>query len=265
MNELVTPNENNLLSIKEVVGRTKYTRDYIAKLARDGLIVGVMVGRQWFIDEASLSRFSETTELELVVRNRQLSNRRRREREVKQDIESRLASVSADSRYSVARAITLAFMVVIVGGLTSYSAYVTPPFFVSYVMSQNAQSPLALEFYTDKSLADTTPRLESPTVLAESGQRVVFENSVEVRSFASSTDGLLLLPAEGSLASEQEIAALFSDPVTLEYTADHSGTVVSARLGTTSSALVRFVAVPTQISQLSEGEGNSDRGNNVLP
>ena len=43
-----------------------YTSDYLGKLAREEKILGTLVGRQWFIEEASLKTFLLKTEVRLI-------------------------------------------------------------------------------------------------------------------------------------------------------------------------------------------------------
>lgn len=54
--KLVVDNKNYLPST-QLAGRFSYTTDYLGKLAREGKIDGTKVGRQWYINEASLQKF----------------------------------------------------------------------------------------------------------------------------------------------------------------------------------------------------------------
>ncbi|MEZ4103662.1 MAG: helix-turn-helix domain-containing protein [Candidatus Paceibacterota bacterium] len=70
---------NTYLSLKEAAKRVPYTRDYLAKLARDKKVLSVQVGRQWFIEPDSLSKFIERVNLEQINRKHKLRSERKRE------------------------------------------------------------------------------------------------------------------------------------------------------------------------------------------
>ncbi len=56
-----------------------YTSDYIAKLARDGKVLGKRVGKAWHVSIASLNAFKEQSEREKRERNEQIRQERLRE------------------------------------------------------------------------------------------------------------------------------------------------------------------------------------------
>src|ERR1700733_12141420 len=43
------------ISSRDASRRYKVTNDYVARLCRKGKLQGVLVGREWFVDEASLA------------------------------------------------------------------------------------------------------------------------------------------------------------------------------------------------------------------
>ena len=62
-------NGDTFLPIKEAAKLVLYSRDYVARLAREQKIVAMQVERQWFVDTVSLKNFAETAELEQTVRD----------------------------------------------------------------------------------------------------------------------------------------------------------------------------------------------------
>lgn len=241
MSEALTINGKKLLPIKEVMGRTKYTRDYIAKLARDGQIVGAQVGRQWFIDDSSLARFITTTELEAEVRKRQLSRERRREREVKVEITNRFAGVAAHPRYGAGRGVARALVVVVCGFLSGCALYTAPDFVAKTVALQRASSPLV---FSTEVLSSEQEKHALP-VASHTEERPVFSDTHEARRFDEGAQGVLLIPAR-SAETPVEVAELFSDPVAVAFVAPGVGTVSlpGSDAGTTTG--ISFVTVPVE-------------------
>jgi hypothetical protein len=239
MSEALSINGKNLLPIKEVVGRTKYTRDYIAKLAREGQIVGAQVGRQWFIDETSLARFTETTQLEAEVRKRHLSRERRLERDVKVEIKNRFDVVAAQPRYRARLGAVRALAVVVCAVLSGYVFYVAPPVLSTTAALQTAQSLLSGTTH----VIPTEPEHYELPVASLSLQRVVFSDTHEVRRFGAETEGVLVLPS-GTTSTGVAVAELFSDPVAVAYSAPGVGTVSLKGANDTATTGIPFVTVP---------------------
>lgn len=239
MSEELIINGKKCLPIKEVALRTRYTRDYIAKLARDGSIVGVQVGRQWFIDDTSLAKFIETTELEAEVRKRHLSRERRREREVKVEIKNRFDVVVSNPRYGARLGVMRALAVVVCGVLSGYTLYVAPDVLRNTNTLQKAQ-PL-LPFTEQTTTSRESVEHELPVVSAVL-ERPKFSDTHEVRRFGSDTQGVLLLPA--GLEQGPVVTEYFSDPVVVDFQAPGVGTVSIPSAEGFSTTSLSFVTVP---------------------
>lgn len=250
MSEALTINGKKLLPIKEVVGRTKYTRDYVAKLAREGQIVGAQVGRQWFIDEQSLTNFAEASELEAEVRNRHLSRDRRRERETKEVVKKQWDVIVAHPRYSARKGLAQSVLVVMIGMVAGYAVYATPEILVHTASFQNAQSPLAGEIAAIDTTVPTITELPVSSVVHE---RATFTDTFETRRLEGSEQGILLVPTTGTATTAEDIARLFSDPVVVSYAADGEGIVsLSGGEVASSASSVPFVTVPFRVAKKSE-------------
>ncbi|KXJ99765.1 MAG: hypothetical protein UZ19_OD1000263 [Parcubacteria bacterium OLB19] len=57
MSTQIEINGAQLIPLKEAAKRIAYSRDYLAKLAREQKIVATQIGRQWFVDMYSLQTF----------------------------------------------------------------------------------------------------------------------------------------------------------------------------------------------------------------
>lgn len=68
----------SFLSSVEAGRRFGYTSDYVAKLAREGKVLGTMIGQQWFVETESLSSFIQRAKEE----KRQRAERIREERKL---------------------------------------------------------------------------------------------------------------------------------------------------------------------------------------
>jgi hypothetical protein len=242
MSDALTINGRNLLPVKELATRSRYSRDYITKLARDGEVVAAQIGRQWFVDEESLKAFTEASEIESEVRRKHLSLERRREREIKGKVDRLWDIIPKRSRYSAVRALVLT-AIIVSGGLFSIVATQHIPQVVTHIATlQKAQSVLVggPEMITDITRSELlAPELEDST----QAQAVVFEDTQSQERLSSQSHGVLLLSDNFALGtSAAQIASVFSDPVAVTFTSSNEG-VVSPREGVSGSP-IPFVVVP---------------------
>lgn len=68
-------------SSASIAQRFNYTQDYVGRLAREGKVVGTKVGRFWFVDVASFTKFLESVEEEKQQRAIALRAERQQERD----------------------------------------------------------------------------------------------------------------------------------------------------------------------------------------
>ncbi len=74
---VLSKNPNHISSI-DAAKQFGYTHDYISRLAREKKIVGMRVGRQWYVDAASLDAFvKESTEAKKMYAEKLRAERRR--------------------------------------------------------------------------------------------------------------------------------------------------------------------------------------------
>lgn len=69
------------ISAQDAAVRSNFTRDYVARLCRDGRLVGRRVGKAWFVAEDSLNTFLIESGRSRTERSQKLTEERRREYE----------------------------------------------------------------------------------------------------------------------------------------------------------------------------------------
>lgn len=62
MKDLVSINEREFISVKRASEITKYSKDYVGQLCREGKVAARMIGRTWFIDHESILNYKKTTD-----------------------------------------------------------------------------------------------------------------------------------------------------------------------------------------------------------
>ncbi len=205
------------LPLKEAAALVSYTRDYVARLAREGKIVATRVGRQWLVDPVSLQLFAEQAELEADIRREQLRQLRQREREAAavqqlQHAELRRHMCTAPRR---ALAFTLAALAcALIGGLAGHS--VGLPTMLTSQLIQRAEVRMAV----------TPVSIPASSAVMETVPETVHVPTVTIMPL-SGADGLgvLLLSQDGLVQTAEDVAALFSDPITITRTEDGLATI----------------------------------------
>jgi len=248
MSEALMINGRPLLPIKDVVRRSRYTRDYIAKLAREGVIVGVQVGRQWFIDESSLQSFTEVSELEAEVRRRHLSGERRRERDLREEVERQWDVMPMQPRYQPLRAVVATVAVFCVGVFSAFVIQLVPAT-VSDVATLWPVPKVGVGIgalpHLPSVLAEPQVKFPAITSTEEETIPLVFSDIKTSDSFIATSAVLFI--SEQAATSAAAVAAIFSDPVTVTFTASGTGVVMgSSGVGTTT---VPFVRVPLTVAR----------------
>jgi excisionase family DNA binding protein len=240
----VTINGVAMLPIKEAARGVRYSRDYVARLAREKKITAVHIGRSWYVDFASLQRFAAYAELEQKARHCQLGLERKRERAVIEELERSSEKVARAARRAPFNAMAGAFMVLAIGVFFGHGLYTAAPVLTSGVY-QLAFAPFAKPLPAPSfSYVQEQPLPFGMSLL----ERPVFTASYEKLSFPGANgEGVVLLPNEGAVRTPKEVAALFSDEVLVNFTESGMGTVTiidaDGRLGTST---LSFVVVPVK-------------------
>lgn len=79
MKDVITINGKNLISVRRAAELTKYSKDYVGQLCREGKVAAQMIGRSWFIDEASILDYKKEADAEFEVRIKSYSEQRKSE------------------------------------------------------------------------------------------------------------------------------------------------------------------------------------------
>jgi hypothetical protein len=247
MSTQVEINGISFLPIKDAAKAFSYSRDYVARLAREGKIVATQVNRQWLIDSVSLQNFAEASELEQSVRKQQLSLERKREQVVKQEVvdikkDTRIKMKSVGVHAQMVAACVLCLGIFAGAGVyTTTSLLSIPP---ASVANLGSVSPSEEVVYVEEiPLTIVTPQ---PTTLYSSEvEYPLFVVEEETRALSiGNAEGIFLLGRDGDVRTAEDVAALFSDDVEVEFLEDNTGLVKYQK---ENGAVVEypFVSVPT--------------------
>jgi len=83
MKDQIYINDQIFCAVRVAVAKVSYSKDYITRLAREQKIRAVHIGRNWYVDVDALLRYEEVQALENSVRNRQLKQQRKVERDLR--------------------------------------------------------------------------------------------------------------------------------------------------------------------------------------
>ncbi len=248
MSSQVEINGVSFLPIKDAAKLVSYSRDYVARLARERKILATQIGRQWFVDSVSLNNFAEVALLEQSVRKQQLSHERKHEQAIKQAITAHKNVVVQKQRRGRVQSLVMALLV-LGFGLTTGA--------VVYTMSQVL--PVAIQVPNLARLGAIAPSLpadeDSGYALADAQatmlytdttviEHPLFVNEAETRAMSiGNTEGVMLLARDTTLGDAPAVAALFSDEVEVEFAADSTG-VITYTYEDGTTAEYPFVSVP---------------------
>jgi hypothetical protein len=211
-----------LIPLKEVSKIVPYSREYVARLARDGRVAAAQINRQWYIDPESLKNFFDQAQLEMQARGEYVRELRKQELDLHEWWSAFVAQQHARSAGRSGRALKQSFVIIILG------------IFVGLMVTRLAPlgDPAVLASLIDsRQLAAlmSAPEKDTPVSWYETGDVVIEDESM------LSPVGILLLPDGVS----EDPAAFFSDEVTVEETGPTSGIIRSQ----VSSSSVPFVRV----------------------
>lgn len=250
MTTQVEINGTTFLPIKDASKLVAYSKDYVARLAREQKIVATQIGRQWFVDAVSLKNFAEAAEIEQTIRKQQLSLERKREQIVKHEVsvikkntrgKAKLVRVRAQMAATLALSLGL-----MVGGAVYTSSLLLPK--VTHVAQVSAVNEVSVEaeqpVVVEEGFATAEP--QRTALYSNVMEYPLFVDESEVRSMnASGTEGIFILPSTGSASTADEIENLFSDEVVARFTDENSGVVEYQKI---SGEIVEypFVSVPVK-------------------
>ncbi len=223
-----------LVPLKVAASSVSYSRDYVARLAREGKIAAAQVNRQWYIDPVSLQNFCEHAQLEVLARSEYVRELRRNELESKDRWESfeNNKKQRQEKTFTVSVYRTLVF--VVCGLCAGFLVHVALP------LTQSASLPAQLGFLFDINRSDVEEKPQTPAA-------AFWENigNVYINDEAITIDnGIVLLPS--GTTSEASVEELFSDPVSIINTSSSTGVISIDEKGVTTT--MPFVRIPKAAS-----------------
>ncbi len=212
-----------LIPLKEVSKIVPYSREYVARLARDGRVAAAQINRQWYIDPESLKNFFEQAQLEMQARGEYVRELRKQELDLHEWWSAFVDTQKNRQVGRVGRAAKKSFLIIIlglfVGLLVTRLAPLGDPAVLASLVDSRQLAALMTADNNDAAVASWY----------ETGEVVTEDESL------LSPVGILLLPDGVS----EDPAAFFSDEVTVEETGPTSGIIHSQ----TSSSSIPFVRV----------------------
>lgn len=234
MSEITPAFPNGLLSSVEAGRRFGYTKDYVAKLAREGKITATRIGRQWFVEESSLNDF--ITKAEQAKREHAERIRQERKVELSASVGER-AVVAHQTRAIVVRPRALAL---IESGVIMILGVLLGSFLFSLEGARHAGT------FSFEAPVDALSRLAGQTYGALGGlDKEGVEEDSESNSISPSPsrEALIIAPIESEKA--EDIATSFSDEVDVTFDEDgKSGVITPTFKEANDPYAYRFMLVP---------------------
>ena len=218
-------NGNALVPLKEAAKKIAYSRDYLAKLARDKKIVATHMGRQWFVDMNSLQSFLNETALEQEVRNQHLREERRRELVAKKKLEKLVTDMALAKNASSAKSFLVARMVLFLGLFTGVALSSSNNLLASFSYEFPAATFMA-QFMNENVSPVVSVDEEDITVFSEINEYPLFIDEAEIRTMGEMENGIILFAKDEEIKNKEQIQHLFSDDVQVEFSEPGQGVVI---------------------------------------
>ncbi len=252
MSTQVEINGEIFLPIKDAARQVSYSKDYVARLAREQKIVASQIGRQWFVDIISLKNFAEASDLESSVRKQQLSRERKREQTIKQEVKEVRKSRLAKTKTIKLQAQLISVFVLGFGLLTGAGIYTTTILFPSQTSSlarlggvnpdytlikitpeeENLipASDVSSSLVQDQESSFAVAEPQATTLFTTVSEYPIFTEESEVRSLSmENSEGIFLLARGGELKNEIDVENLFSDKVEVKFDEGGHGVITYER------------------------------------
>ncbi len=267
MSTAVQINGVTLVPIKEAASSVSYSRDYVARLAREGKIVASQIGRQWFVDLASLQNFSAAADALEEARKNELRAERKRELMAKEYLSTLDEVAERRVRKERRDALLVTCAVVCLGLFTGVGVYTASLEPGTKLASLTHSFKTAVPASTAVSVAPLSGPAPSPFRVMEDKQMALVETTVverpefttesEVQRFATDMEGVVLLSRDTTVRDAAAVAAMFSDEVEVVFVDETMG-VVRYDQGEDGTVLeYPFVTVPGAVvpgEAVGEGE-----------
>jgi len=270
MSNSIEIKDENLIPIKEAASLVPYSKDYIARLAREGKIVASQVGRNWYIDIKSLQKFSELATLQEEVRMGQLRSERKSELVAKEKLNSLEVTINTLTRRHKFEATVMSMSTLYLGILFGFVFYnfsfvSVPGAFFTAVVSDSMTGTLYSvnedNVFTYTEIADPVIEPRSMLLASNATEYPVFLTESETRVLSATSTAILIFHKNKDIQTENDIKDLFSDRVEVSFTDNNSGVVsYQSEEGVEKDLPFLRVPVETQESQ----DGTVDNRPNVI-
>lgn len=232
-----------LLPLKEAATAVSYTRDYVTRLAREGKIFATVVGRQWYVDLATLQSYVENIKLEQQIRKKQLSEQRKQELEFRDIFNRKQAVVAKKSKSFHSKAMLEAVAVLMLGLVCGWVAYFFSTYSPQYkILAQVSEATDASKVSPTKSQSFQVS--DTNAVQNEMGVTELdvdnSQNNIHIESMGDVSRGVMLFPAG---VSSSTVKDLFSDVIRIKQRPDGVSEIELVGKDNVSKT-IPFVAVP---------------------
>lgn len=242
MNTQVEINGIQLVPLKEAARRISYSRDYLAKLARDQKIIATQIGRQWFIDMSSLQSFLNSAMMEQEIRKQQLREERKRELLAKSELKK--VSIDIEKNINKTRNLSLVVsMIVLSLGLLS-GAFIYNVSIINNSLNNNLLiKDISASSFEAKNNELKNIEPQAVAVYSTVTEYPLFVDESIVREMRNSNQGVILFNEGVENGNPTTVENLFSDSTSVQFTDDNSGYVIYQNQdGSTKE--IPFVSVP---------------------
>ncbi len=211
--------KNDLLPLKDVSKLFSYSRDYLAKLARDKKINAVQIDRQWFVDVISLQNFIEISALEKEVRSKFLSDERRNELNAKKNLKQINLNFKKQIERTHSKSLSVAILVLTTGLFFGFFININ-----DYLTFKIFNHNLLAQVYNQDNFNVSNQSLETSNENADEILYPLFATESEIIDMEAK-DGILIFNDETDLSEMEDIKKLFSDNLTIDQIDEKNGLV----------------------------------------
>ncbi len=239
-----------------VAGNFGYTSDYVSKLAREGKVLGTLVGRQWYVDRNSLSEFLEQVAKQKSVRQEVLRTERKIERAVMSTHVGLTAPTIPKPTHALAQSVAI-FAVLFFMGTFSFVAIEERLSFADIEQGVEVVGVDLLHVFPGSEAVQPNSQVAflgwfksfwspEPIPLQEQApEKVASDNGVLMAPAEQSEQGLVLLDGGTTASQVEAVRSQFSDPVTVRFEDDSSG-IITPIFKNKSDENYRFLLVPVK-------------------
>ncbi len=224
-----------------------YTNDYISRLAREKKVMGMRVGRQWYVDARSLETFiarSEDAKKEYSLR---LREERKKERVTVAKVatqKTEFVPLQGSRAQALAKAGMVMCVSVVLGGLIFSASHTFTKEDMQNANILTALREFALRLY---GLGAAPPRY-APEITSRAMDVSVATPAPALAAEATNDSRAMVVLPSGDTTPNADIERAFSDQVQVERDRDGKSGIITPIFKHSTSSPYRFLLVPLKIS-----------------